>query len=68
VNDVVLGDGTTLYVATDQSVFVSPAGDGQWLRLGAALPLVPVDDLEYDASHRRLVAATFGRGFYQLGV
>jgi hypothetical protein len=68
VNDVVLGDGTTLYVATDQSVFVSPAGDGQWLRLGAALPLVPVDDLEYDASHRRLLAATFGRGFYQLGV
>src|SRR5829696_2271040 len=67
VNDVVLGDGTTLYVATDQSVFVSPAGDGQWLRLGNGLPVVPVNDLEYDASHHRLVVATFGRGFYQLG-
>ncbi len=66
VNDVVLGDGATLYVATDQAVFVSPAGDGQWLRLGTGLPLVPVDDIEYDASHRRLVAATFGRGFYQI--
>jgi hypothetical protein len=32
------------------------------------LSLVPVDDIEYDASHRRLVAATFGRGFYQLTV
>jgi photosystem II stability/assembly factor-like uncharacterized protein len=67
VNDVVLGDGTALYVATDQSVFVSSAGDGQWLRLGGGLPLVPVTDIEYDAGHRRLVAATFGRGFYQLG-
>jgi len=68
VNDVVLGAGAALYVATDQAVFVSPAGDGQWLRLGTGLPVVPVDDIEYDASHRRLVAATFGRGFYQLTV
>ncbi|MFL6130179.1 MAG: WD40/YVTN/BNR-like repeat-containing protein, partial [Mycobacteriales bacterium] len=68
VNDIVLGDGSTLYVATDQSVFASPAGDGQWLRLGTGLPVVPVNDIEYDASHRRLVAATFGRSFYQLGV
>jgi photosystem II stability/assembly factor-like uncharacterized protein len=68
VNDVVLGDGATLYVATDQAVFASAAGDGQWLRLGAGLPLVPVDDIEYDPGHHRLVAATFGRGFYQLAV
>jgi photosystem II stability/assembly factor-like uncharacterized protein len=68
VNDVVLGDGATLYVATDQAVFASAAGDGQWLRLGAGLPLVPVDDIEYDPSHRRLVAATFGRGLYQVAV
>ena len=68
VNDIVLGDGGTLYVATDQSVFVSAAGDGQWLRLGTGLPLVPVHDLEYDAGNRRLVVATFGRGLYQLGV
>jgi photosystem II stability/assembly factor-like uncharacterized protein len=68
VNDVVLGAGATLYVATDQAVFVSQAGDGQWLRLGTGLPLVPVDDIEYDGSHNRLVAATFGRGFYQIAV
>jgi photosystem II stability/assembly factor-like uncharacterized protein len=68
VNDVVLGAGSTLYVATDQAVFVSPAGDGQWLRLGTGLPLVPVDDIEYDGAHHRLVAATFGRGFYSVAV
>jgi hypothetical protein len=28
--------------------------------------MVPVNDIEYDAAHRHLVAATFGRGFYQL--
>lgn len=66
VNDVILGRGSTVYVATDQGVFVSWSGDGHWARLGHALPLVPVDDLEYDPGHHRLVAATFGRGMYQL--
>jgi photosystem II stability/assembly factor-like uncharacterized protein len=68
VNDVVLGAGRSLFVATDQGVFVSPAGDRRWQRLGSRLPLVPVDDIEYDRRHHRLVAATFGRGFYQLAV
>ena len=66
VNDIVLGDGSTLYVATDQSVFVSAAGDGQWQRLGTGLPMVPVHDIEYDGGHHRLVAATFGRSMYEL--
>jgi hypothetical protein len=30
--------------------------------------MVPVDDIEYDASSTRLVAATFGRGIYQTTV
>ncbi|KAA2252709.1 glycosyl hydrolase [Solihabitans fulvus] len=68
VNKVVLGAGRTLYVATDQGVFVSASGDGRWSRLGSGLPLVPVDDLAYDRVHQRLVVATFGRGFYELGV
>jgi len=68
VNDVVLSSAGGLYVATDQGVFVSAAGDGVWQRLGTGLPLVPVDDIEYDAGHHRLVAATFGRSMYELGV
>jgi photosystem II stability/assembly factor-like uncharacterized protein len=68
VNDVVLGRGRALYVATDQGVFLSPAGTDRWWRLGRGLPLVPVDDIEYDPGTHRLVAATFGRGIYELPV
>ncbi len=68
VNDVILGEDGALYVATDQGVFVSAAADGSWLRLGADLPLVAVHDLEYDGGHDRLVAATFGRGLYEVTV
>jgi ligand-binding sensor domain-containing protein len=64
VNDIVLGTGNQLFVATDQGVFTS-AGHARWASLGR-LPLVPVNDIEYDASHHRLVAATFGRGIYQI--
>lgn len=70
VNDVVLGRGNTLFVATDQGVFVSTSSGGpdtgRWQRLGRGLPLVPVDDIEYDAGNHRLVAATFGRGLFEL--
>jgi len=49
-------------------VFVSPYCGFFWHRLGHNLPLVPVDDIEYDGGHHRLVAATFGRGFYEVRV
>ncbi|MCP3820897.1 glycosyl hydrolase [Streptomyces sp. A3M-1-3] len=66
VNDLVIGRGHVLYVGTDHGVFAGRAGGGNWHRLGRGMPLVPVDDIEYDAGHHRLVAATFGRGFYEL--
>ena len=68
VNALVLGAGNTVYAGTDQGVFVSVAGSGKWSRLGHGLPLVPIDDIAYDAAHHRLVIATFGRGFYSLAV
>ncbi|GGM57663.1 hypothetical protein GCM10012275_31090 [Longimycelium tulufanense] len=68
VNDVVVGKNNTLYVATDQGVFTTPVGFGLWLQLGSGLPASPVDDIEYDPTNHRLVAATFGRGFYELRV
>ncbi len=68
VNDVLIGDDGALYVATDQGVFVSPIGGSSWSRLGTNLPMVPVDDIEYDGGTDRLVAATFGRGIYQITV
>ncbi|MDG4861100.1 glycosyl hydrolase [Streptomyces sp. T-3] len=66
VNDLVIGTGRSLHIGTDQGVFTSSSGGGKWLRLGRGMPAVPVDDIEYDAGHHRLVAATFGRGFYEL--
>lgn len=68
VNDLVIAQGATLYAATDQGVFVSHTGGRAWLRLGRGMPLVPVDDIEYDGGHHRLVAATFGRGLYETRV
>jgi photosystem II stability/assembly factor-like uncharacterized protein len=65
VNDIVLGNGKLLYVATDQGVFTTRAGHTRWVRYGR-LPLVPVDDIEYDPGNHRLVAATFGRGIYRI--
>lgn len=66
VNDLVIGRGKLLYVGTDQGVFTSASDGRQWFRLGGGMPAVPVDDIEYDGWHHRLVAATFGRGFYEL--
>ncbi|MGN9758766.1 WD40/YVTN/BNR-like repeat-containing protein [Streptomyces sp. SD31] len=66
VNDLVVARGGILYIGTDQGVFTSVAGSAHWLRLGRGMPQVPVDDIEYDPGHHRLVAATFGRGFYEL--
>ncbi|UQA90762.1 glycosyl hydrolase [Streptomyces halobius] len=66
VNDLVIGADSALHIGTDQGVFTSPEGKAEWLRLGEGMPLVPVDDLEYDNGRGRLVAATFGRGFYEL--
>jgi photosystem II stability/assembly factor-like uncharacterized protein len=68
VNDVIVGRGRTLYIATDHGVFVSWFGGYFWQRLGRGLPLVPVDDIEYDPRNHRLVAGTFGRSIYELRV
>ena len=68
VNDLVIGPAFTLYIATDQGVFVSHTGGWAWRRLGRGMPLVPVDDIEYDRGNHRLVAATFGRGIYEIRV
>lgn len=67
VNDVVVTERDELFVATDQGVFVRRGGEdrGRWQRLGRGLPLVPITDIEYDDSRRRLVAASFGRGLFE---
>jgi photosystem II stability/assembly factor-like uncharacterized protein len=56
---------TALYVGTDVGVFESLDGGGHWRRLSKGMPNVAVFGLAID-SNRRLVAATHGRGMFQL--
>jgi hypothetical protein len=58
----------TLYVGTDLGVFRS-LDDGQsWERFSAGLPNVRVEDLVLNPDTGVLVAATHGRGAWQLVV
>ena len=47
-------------------ILVSHNAGASWTDLSGNLPQAPVNDIEYDTSHHRLVAATFGRGIYQI--
>lgn len=59
--------GSHLIAATDVGVFQDPAGDGRWSRLGSALPSgVSIRDLYLDPSGKHLLAATYGRGTWEL--
>jgi photosystem II stability/assembly factor-like uncharacterized protein len=55
-----------LYVGTEVGVFVSTDGGTTWNRLGEGLPNVPVVDLQFNQDFERLVAATKGRGVFQI--
>jgi len=56
---------TALYVGTDVGVFESLDGGAHWRRLSKGMPNVAVFGLAID-SNRRLVAATHGRGMFEL--
>ena len=55
-----------LYVATELGVYITE-GDGQWNRLGGStLPNVIVNDIDINYTENVLVAATYGRGLWQI--
>ncbi len=57
-----------LYLATELGVY-SKIGDGQWTKLGGnTLPNVIVNDIDINYAENALVAATFGRGLWQLDI
>jgi hypothetical protein len=63
-------DPATLYVGTSVGLYRSLSG-GPWARFGGdSLPLVDVEDVcispASTSTARRLTAATFGRGFWQI--
>jgi hypothetical protein len=57
---LVVGTQNGVYFATEASGFAT------WSRLGTALPVVPVYDLDYDAADDVLVVGTMGRGAWHL--
>jgi photosystem II stability/assembly factor-like uncharacterized protein len=56
----------TLYAGTDRGVFFSTDLGTNWALFGQGLPQTVVHGLQILPRHHMLVAATFGRGVYQI--
>ena len=59
-------DPRGVFIGTDLGVFHSPGGGGAWHRLDEDLPTVAVFDLAAGPGTGRLVAATHGRGMFEI--
>lgn len=57
-----------VYIGTDIGVFFSSTGRGQWVYLGEGMPKVAVLGLATNAHTGVIVAATHGRGMFQLAL
>lgn len=67
VNDLFVLPGhadSVLFAGTDAGVYFSLNSGGNWARLGANQPFIPVFDLEHNIGKNELVAATFARGIW----
>jgi hypothetical protein len=57
-----------LYASTDFGVVMLPNSSSAWVPAAAGLPVVTVAGLTINPSQRQLLAATHGRGAYQLAL
>jgi photosystem II stability/assembly factor-like uncharacterized protein len=57
---------STLYVGTDNGVYVSTNRGAQWVRFAAGLPNVQVVELQLNPAFNILAAATHGRGVWEI--
>lgn len=57
-----------VFIGTDLGVFHSARGGGRWERLDEDLPTVAVYDLAAQPGTSRLVAATHGRGMFEIPI
>ena len=61
-------DANGVYIGTDLGVFHSSTGRGLWTPLDDAFPMVAVFDLAAQPGTGRLVAATHGRGMFEIPI
>ncbi|MCB9263007.1 MAG: T9SS type A sorting domain-containing protein [Flavobacteriales bacterium] len=62
-------DGSgNIYVGTDMGVFYLLKDTNVWQPYNNGLPPVIVSELEVDTTNKTLVAATFGRGLWEVGL
>jgi hypothetical protein len=66
VDAAVVENQQMVFVGTDTGVFYTCNDGGKWLRLGTALPNVPVSDVRYDSVFKRVIASTMGRGVWSI--
>ena len=66
VNDVIRHPSKPkwLFIATDVGVFRTTNLGKTWIKVGANLPLVPVNDIDLPAGSDTLYAATYGRSVW----
>ncbi|MGB0892421.1 MAG: T9SS type A sorting domain-containing protein [Flavobacteriaceae bacterium] len=71
INKILLKQGATaetLFVATNVGVYFTINGGTNWAKLGQGLPNVDVKDIEIHYTADKLVAATFGRGLWDINI
>ena len=66
INDVIRHPekANWLFIATDVGVFRTTNLGKTWVKVGANLPLVPVNDIDLPAGSDKLYAATYGRSIW----
>ncbi|MFN8270816.1 MAG: T9SS type A sorting domain-containing protein [Chitinophagaceae bacterium] len=68
VNTIVYQNGSNdkLFIGTDIGVYTIDNSVGDWIYFSKALPNVLVHELEINYGSNKLVAATYGRGIWQI--
>ena len=66
VNDIIRHPSKPkwLFIATDVGVFRTTNLGTTWIKVGANLPLVPINDIDLPAGSDTLYAATYGRSVW----
>ncbi len=66
VDAAVVGGQQMIFVGTDRGVYFSCNEGQHWALLGQALPNTMVSDVRYDATFKRVIASTMGRGVWSI--